>query len=85
MNHLSQKSEIDFKFIDITNQSFYKNEIKINLTTLEEKNSLSTLSDPNSSEIKFKDVRTNFYEVLLKSFRNFIHNRYNENLFFTVI
>ena len=85
INHLSQKSENDFRFIDVTNHSFIK--IKINPTNVDEKNSVSTISDANnfSNEIKFKDVRTNFYEVLVKSFKNFINNRYEENLFITVI
>ena len=54
---------------------------------IEEKNSYSTLSDPNnfSNDLKLKDVRTMFFEVLVKSFKNFIHNKYNENLFLTVL
>ena len=54
---------------------------------MEEKNSYSTLSDPNnfSNDLKLKDVRTMFFEVLVKSFKNFIHNKYKENLFLTVL
>ena len=86
INHLSNKSESDFKLGDLGSQSFYKNELKgLNQTTLEDKNSLSILSENNfSNEIKFKDVRTNYYEVLVKLFKNFINNKYQENLFITV-
>ena len=88
INHLSNKSENDFKNIDLTSQIFNKNELKnLNSTLIEEKNSYSTLSDPNnfSNDLKLKDVRTMFFEVLVKSFKNFIHNKYKENLFLTVL
>ena len=87
INHLSNKTESEFKFMDITSQNFYKNDFKtLNQTIVEDKTSLSTSSDQNnfSNEIKFKDLRTNFYEVLIKFFKNFIHNKFQENLFITV-
>lgn len=87
INHLSNKTENDLKIIDLASESFYKNDIKgLNQTVIEDKNSISILSENNYlNEIKFKDLRTNFYEVLTKLFRNFIHNKYQENLFITVI
>src|SRR5690606_12381542 len=89
IDQISSKNDGEFKLNtdDIINQSVYKNEFKtLNQTLMmEDKNSLSEVFDHNfSNEIKFKDLRTNFYEVLLKYFKNFIQNNYKENLFVSV-
>jgi hypothetical protein len=73
--------------MEFGSESFYKNDIKgLNQTIVEDKNSISIISENNySNEIKFKDLRINFYEVLTKLLKNFIHNKYQENLFVTVM
>ncbi len=72
--------------MEFASESFYKNDIKgLNQTIVEDKNSISIISENNySNEVKFKDLRINFYEILTKLLKNFIHNKYQQNLFVTV-
>ena len=72
--------------MEFASESFYKNDIKgLNQTIVEDKNSISIISENNySNEVKFKDLRISFYEILTKLLKNFIHNKYQENLFVTV-